>query len=404
MPPAKAGADQNGEPTLMTRTLAEEAAALAFPGIDEDGILALREARGWRHMQSPASPDRFTHLLSIADIDALLRTDAARAGRISMADSARQGSAAVPEEEWAFDDGRADLPRLFARFDRGATMVISQMHEHHPPLARFCRGLEKLFLHGVQSNIYLTPPGAQGFRAHFDTHDVLVMQISGQKDWRVWDGQPVPDPTRRIRWDNQVAPLGEPQAVPMRPGDVLYLPRGAMHDAATQPGGEPSLHATIGLLDPCWAEALRRMLDIAEEQDPAFRAAVPTWRIGQDGFAAALAHLLPRLAAPALVESLSLTLLDRLASERLQMPARGLIAPAPSAADRLRLTDAMHNIVVPLPDGGAALRYGGGSFAMTQQEFGWLQMLEDGAAGADLPPGALDFLRRLHALGLLEPA
>jgi hypothetical protein len=72
-----------------------------------------------------------------------------------------------------------DLPRLLERFDAGASLVVSQFHETHPPLARFCRGLEKLFLHAVQANIYLTPPGAQGFRTHFDTHDVLVLQVEG---------------------------------------------------------------------------------------------------------------------------------------------------------------------------------------------------------------------------------
>ncbi|WP_431281918.1 cupin domain-containing protein [Humitalea sp. 24SJ18S-53] len=403
-PRAKGGANatQNSEHDAMTMTLAEEAAALAFPGLDEDAIIALREARDWCHLRSHTSPDRFAHLVSIADIDALLRTDAARAGRIAVADSAREGSAAVPEEDWSFDDGRVDLPRLFDRFDQGGTLIVSELHELHPPLARFCRGLEKLFLHGVQCNIYLTPPGAQGFRAHFDTHDVLVMQVSGQKDWRVWNGQPVPDPTRRVRWDNQVEPMGEPIAVPMRPGDILYLPRGVMHDAATQPGGEPSLHATIGLLEPSWAEALRRIIDTAEEQDPAFRAAVPTWRIGQDGFGAGLADLVARLAAPGLVETLALTLIGRLAEDRLQMPARGLIAPPPAPDQRLRLADSMHSAVVPLPDGGGALRYGGGKIIMTEAEFGWLMSLEDGAAAADLPGDALAFLQRLFALGLLE--
>ncbi len=383
-------------------TLAEEAAALAFPALGEAGAFALREGRDWRHMPAAADPQRLAGLLSIADIDALLRTDAARAGRIAMADSSRQGSAAVPEEEWAFPDGHVDLPRLFTRFDRGATLVVSQMHEHHPPLARFCRGLEKLFLHAVQSNIYLTPPGAQGFRPHFDTHDVLVMQIEGRKDWRVWHGQPLPDPTRRTGWDSQVAPLGEAIAVPMRPGDILYLPRGVMHDAATQPGGAPSLHATIGLLEPCWADALRRMLEIAETQDAAFRAAVPTWRIGAEGFSAGLAEMVGRLASPSLVEGLTLKLLDTLAQDRLQMPARGLVAPPPGPATRLRLSDGMHTTVVPLPDGGATLRYAGGSLGLTAVELDWLLALEDGAAAGDLQGEALPFLARLHALGLVE--
>ena len=69
---------------------------------------------------------------------------------------------------------------------RGATLVLSQMHEVHLPLGRFCRGLEQIFLHPAQCNIYLTPPGAQGFRTHYDTHDVLILQVQGEKLWRYW--------------------------------------------------------------------------------------------------------------------------------------------------------------------------------------------------------------------------
>jgi len=388
---------------VTSGTLAAEAAALAFLDLSEDEILELREAKAWRFFAGHGDPARFSGLVSIPDLDAFLRTEPARAPRIGLADGGRQGSAGVPEEDWAFDDGRVDLPRLFALFDAGASLVVSQFHEIHPPLARFCRGLERLFLHAAQANIYLTPPGAQGFRPHFDTHDVLVMQISGHKDWRVWDGQPLPDPTRRTPWRNQAVPDGEPFPIPLHPGDVLYVPRGVMHDAATQPGGEPSLHVTIGLLEPCWAEGLRRVLDLAEEQDPDFRAAIPTWRIGEQGFAAAAAALTQKLASPALMEALSVALLDRLAEDRLQMPHRGLLAPPPTRDQRLRLADAMHSTLVPLPEGGASLRYGGGALPLTAEQLGWLQGLEASASSMDLPGDAWPFLCQLHALGLLEP-
>ncbi len=175
----------------------------------EDG-LALREGTAWRLMPGN-DPGRYAGLLSIADLDAFLRTDAARTPRVSMADGARKGGAGVPVDDYIEEGGdRVDLPRLLARHDDGASLVVSQFHEIHPPLARFCRGLEKAFLHGVQANIYLTPPGAQGFRVHFDTHDVLVLQVSGRKAWRVWDAIPYAAPTRHTPWHNNAAPEGEP--------------------------------------------------------------------------------------------------------------------------------------------------------------------------------------------------
>jgi hypothetical protein len=180
----------------MGETLGEAAWRLAFGNLTPAQIFALREGTAWRLLPGGAA-DRYAGLLSIADLDAFLRTDAARYPRVSMADGGRHGSAAIPPDEYLHpNSSRVDLPRLLARHDAGGSLVVSQFHELHAPLAQFCRGLEKVFLHPVQANIYLTPPGAQGFRVHFDTHDVLVMQVSCAISWRVWNETPFALPSR----------------------------------------------------------------------------------------------------------------------------------------------------------------------------------------------------------------
>ena len=37
----------------------------------------------------------------------------------------------------------------------------------------------------MQANAYVTPPQNQGFSAHYDVHDVFVLQIDGEKQWRI---------------------------------------------------------------------------------------------------------------------------------------------------------------------------------------------------------------------------
>lgn len=392
----------------MTATLAEEAWALALSTMTLEDGLALREGTAWRLMPGN-DPDRFTGLLSIADLDAFLRTDAARTPRVSMADGARKGSAAVPIDEYIEEGGdRVDLPRLFARHDEGASLVVSQFHEIHPPLASFCRGLEKAFLHGVQANIYLTPPGAQGFRVHFDTHDVLVLQVSGRKAWRVWDHIPYAAPTRHTPWRNNAWPEGDPHELTMAPGDALYLPRGVMHEAMVQEGAEPSLHITLGFMEPALGEMLRTLLGELEAEEPALRAAVPTWRLADpDGVAALqerLASALAALARPDIADRIAVAALDRLARDRMSLPGRALYTPEPGPADRLRLATTMHHAVVPLPDGGATLRWYGGVETLDARELSWLEALEDGATPEALGDAALPFCRRLLRAGLLERA
>jgi hypothetical protein len=391
----------------MNETSGEAAWRLAFGNLTPEQVFALREGSAWRLLPGGAA-GRYAGLLSITDLDAFLRTDAARHPRVTMADGGRQGSAAIPPDEYLQTEGsRIDLPRLLARHDAGGSLVVSQFHELHAPLARFCRGLEKVFLHPVQANIYLTPPGAQGFRVHFDTHDVLVMQVSGAKSWRVWDDIPFPLPSRATPWANKQSPSGVPHGLTLNPGDALYLPRGVMHEAAAQTGEAPSLHITLGFLEASMADMLRELLEMLEAEEPALRASVPTWRLGEpEGSAAMAARLAPVLAAlasPPALDKLALAVMDRITRDRLPLSQRSLAHRPPGPDAKLRLSDAMHHHLVPLPEGGGALRWYGGVENLNATECAWLTQLAEGATPASLGEGALPFCQRLAALGLLEP-
>lgn len=411
--PHHAGPSGGAPPGAPLESPATEAWRLAFGGMPVEDGLRLREAAQPRHFEAP-DRGRYRGLLSVADLDALLLTDGGRFPRVTMADASQQGSAGVAEDRFTREDGRVIPDKLHACFDTGCTLVVSQLHELHPPLARFCRGLEKVFLHAVQCNVYLTPPGAQGFHAHYDTHDVLVLQVQGSKQWRVWPGQPVPHPSRRTRWDRkQATPDVEPLRPLMQPGDALYIPRGVMHDAATQEAGEPSLHLTVGFLEPTWADALRLAVDAMELEDSALREHFPTWRMGEPDTMEALGSAayarLSKLATLPVLERLSVELLDRLARDQLVHSARTLAAQAPGPHDRLRLPEMMHHHLAANPDGSFVLRWAGDPVPVGEDELGWLEALGDGATAAELGGGpaddaALAFVRKLHRLGLLERA
>jgi hypothetical protein len=387
----------------MDRTLAESAWAQAFGGLSLAEGFALREGTDWRHFGA-ADPAHHAGLLSIADLDAFLATDAARAPRVAMADSGREGSASVPPEAYLRDDDRVDLPSLFHAFDAGATLIVSQFQELHAPLMRFCRGLEQVFLHGVQANIYLTPPGAQGFRTHYDTHDVLVLQVVGEKKWRLFPGQPVPRPTRRTPWPGNLTPAGEATELTLKQGETLYVPRGVLHDAAAQDDAA-SLHITIGLMDPSFATVLRLALDLLEETEPGLRESFPTWRLaeGPGTLAALAAPLAAKLAEPATLERAALALLDNLAGDRMPLLGRGLFVTPPRADQRLVLAPGVLHTLVPEADGGASLRWVGAPMALDATRAAWMERLAEGAAPEELGEGALDFCRKLVRGGLLVP-
>ena len=168
--------------------------------------------------------------------------------------------------------------RLFAD---GSTVVLQGLHRLWPPLIEFADQLAADLGHPTQVNAYITPPSSRGFSPHYDVHDVFVLQVAGEKHWRIHP--PVlPDPLRTQPWNDRAdevaaAADGEPviDAV-LRPGDALYLPRGFLHSAVAL--GEISAHLTIGIHPVTrWAaaEAALELVRTLAAEDPSLRGSLP---------------------------------------------------------------------------------------------------------------------------------
>ncbi len=140
--------------------------------------------------------------------------------------------------------------KLVALFADGATMVLQGLHRVWPPIIAFAQQVSADLGHPVQVNAYVTPPAARGFDDHYDVHDVFVLQVEGQKRWSI--RPPVHEsPLRDQPWTEhraavQQAAMTEPMIdADLRPGDVLYLPRGTLHAATAL--GQISTHLTVGV-------------------------------------------------------------------------------------------------------------------------------------------------------------
>ena len=166
----------------------------------------------------------------------------------------------------------ADVHRVLGEFEAGATVVLQGLHYNWRPLAEFCRGLEAALGHPVQANAYYTPRGSQGLPVHHDTHDVFVLQVAGHKRWLVYD--PVFElPLRNQRYKAELGAPGDPvHDLTLAAGDVLYLPRGWMHEALTSDAD--SLHITVGVNVYSWIDAVRAAVDSCAD-DIDFRRSVP---------------------------------------------------------------------------------------------------------------------------------
>ncbi|CAK0781921.1 hypothetical protein CCP4SC76_8080001 [Gammaproteobacteria bacterium] len=81
--------------------------------------------------------------------------------------------------------------------------------------------------------------------------------------------------------------LGEPiRELDLRPGDLLYIPRGYTHEALTTDGA--SLHLTLAILVVRWAELLRNAVAGVVEREVRLREAIPAGALDADETLAAM--------------------------------------------------------------------------------------------------------------------
>ena len=198
-------------------------------------------------------PAPFDDLLDHAGVDTLLSTRGLRTPFLRVAkdgvtrperDFTTGGGIGAGVRDQISDDA---LLRLFAQ---GCTIVLQGLHRTWEPLLRLSQDLAAYLGHPVQVNAYVTPTQSTGFAAHYDVHDVFVLQIAGEKRWRLYP--PVRDnPARDEPWTDhrdavEQAAAAEPShEVVLAPGDCLYLPRGWLHAASALDG--VSTHVTIGV-------------------------------------------------------------------------------------------------------------------------------------------------------------
>ncbi len=208
-------------------------------------------------------------LLTLDDVDELLSVRGLRTPFLRIAKNGqtlaereftRGGGAGAGVADQVADD------EVFRRFADGSTIVLQALHRNWPRIIDFAQSLAATLGHPVQVNAYITPPQSQGFSAHYDVHDVFILQLAGTKAWTVHE--PVHRwPMRDQSWDRYADAVAqrasdEPAlSAVLAPGDCLYLPRGFLHSAVAQ--GGVAAHLTIGVHTWTELDVTRALLDAA---------------------------------------------------------------------------------------------------------------------------------------------
>jgi JmjC domain len=167
----------------------------------------------------------------------------------------------------------------------GLSVYLTDVSPYFPEIERLIRKLELEL--GVNEGCaragVFAAPNSCGISCHYDAVDVFSIQLHGTKKFDLapvtelrypWGSQHIsgnrptddlyPQATEGFpEWEN-----AEFQTVEMRPGSVLYMPRGHWH--RTEAAGD-SISVSIGMQPPSAAECVLEQLRLLLLQDPAWR-------------------------------------------------------------------------------------------------------------------------------------
>ncbi|XP_031571088.1 ribosomal oxygenase 2-like [Actinia tenebrosa] len=163
--------------------------------------------------------------------------------------------------------------------ERKATIQFHQPQRFKDILWQLNAHLESVFGCLVGANVYITPPDSQGLAPHHDDIEAFVLQLEGKKQWKLY--QPKSELAQDYSTDFEQKDIGEPtHEIELQEGDLLYFPRGTIHQAVTPKGSGHSTHLTISTYQQSsWGNLMSSILtdaiDKAMDTDVEFRRGLP---------------------------------------------------------------------------------------------------------------------------------
>ncbi|XP_041979906.1 bifunctional lysine-specific demethylase and histidyl-hydroxylase NO66 [Aricia agestis] len=218
----------------------------------------------------------YKDIISTPDIDNMLRTE-----NIQFTKNIDITSYKDEQRETHNPEGRAHPHLVWDYYLNGCSVRLLNPQTYIPKLHLLNATLQEFFHSFVGANAYLTPPDSQGFAPHYDDIEAFILQAEGKKKWRIY----------KPRDDSEILPressknfsqeeIGEPiMEIVLEAGDLLYFPRGYIHQGVTI-DGEHSLHVTVSMYQKqSWADLFEKMLpaalQIAINENIDFRKGLP---------------------------------------------------------------------------------------------------------------------------------
>lgn len=139
-----------------------------------------------------------------------------------------------------------DAKRVRKMLAEGSSLKIARLQDWSRQASLCVEALREGSGLPVSAYAFKTPAGSRALDAHRDPCHVLVVQMTGAKQWSVYE------PTGNPRTPLGQEPKSSRREFTLKAGDTLFLPLGWTHAARTDRG--ESLHLTFTLTPPSSAD------------------------------------------------------------------------------------------------------------------------------------------------------
>ncbi|KAF7690433.1 ribosomal oxygenase 1 isoform X1 [Silurus meridionalis] len=222
------------------------------------------------------NPHYYEGLFSTAEFDRILRNDDVQYGVNLDVTSFTNG-----KRETHNPPGRALPYSVWDFYENGCSLRMLNPQAFSSTVWNVLSILQEKFGSMAGANVYLTPAGTQGFAPHYDDIEAFIVQLEGKKHWRVYNPRSKDEVLSLVSSPNySQTEIGNPiMDVVLEPGDLLYFPRGFIHQGNCLPDAH-SLHITISSYQKnSWGNLLLKVmpaaLEMAIEEDVEFRKGLP---------------------------------------------------------------------------------------------------------------------------------
>ena len=132
---------------------------------------------------------------------------------------------------------------------KGASLVLDDVIYLSKEIQLLAHDLQIITNGKCQANLYFSMQSHKAFAPHYDTHDVFALHCEGEKVWNIYENfeqDPINHPIFKNSLDERTKKSGKIiDQILLKPGDLLYLPRGQFHDALASKNG--AIHIAFGI-------------------------------------------------------------------------------------------------------------------------------------------------------------